>query len=103
MAAADNEFTDLSHRWLDGTMRLNPVNATQTGDHRFDSDLDDLSADGRAKSEAFSQADPRRTRHIDGSKLSRDNQVDAAVLRNQLRYDIWNDEHCRAGPGIPDL
>ena len=36
VSAADTPFDDLSARWLDGAMRLSPVFATQTGDHRFD-------------------------------------------------------------------
>ena len=90
--AADSRFSDLSKRWLDGAMRLSPVNATQIGDHRFDSDIDDLSAAGRANETAFSREILAEFDKIDRSKLSRDNQVDAAVLANQLRYDIWTTE-----------
>ena len=73
-------------------MRLSPVFATQTGDHRFDAELDDFSAEGRAKGLAFSRQLLEELERIDRSKLSRENQVDAAVLRNQLRYDIWSSE-----------
>ncbi len=89
---ADAQFADLSKRWLDGSMRLNPVSATQTGDHRFDNELDDMSAEGRAKSLAFSRGMLADLEKIDHGRLSRENQVDASVLRNQLRYDIWNAE-----------
>ena len=89
-AALDARFADLSARWLDGAMRLSPVTATQTGDHRFDAQLDDLSPEGRAASLQFSRTMLAELEKIDRSKLSRANQVDAAVLRNQLRYDIWN-------------
>jgi uncharacterized protein (DUF885 family) len=88
-AVADARFTELSARWLDGALRLAPVFATQTGDHRFDGELDDLSADGRARSLAFSKSMLAELETIDRSQLSRENQVDASVLRNQLRYDIW--------------
>ena len=91
-SAADAQFTDLSARWLDGAMRLAPVFATQTGDHRFDGELDDLSAEGRGKSLDFSRTILGELEKIDRSKLSRENQVDASVLRNQLRYDIWGAE-----------
>ena len=94
--AADAQFADLSKRWLDGAMRLSPVNATQTGDHRFDTDLDDLSATGRAKSLAFSKQMLGELNKIDRSKLARDNQVDAAVLDNQLRYDVWTAEQLQS-------
>ena len=53
-SAADARFADLSRRWLDGWMRLNPVAATQLGDHRFDTEVDDLSAAGRQEAIDFS-------------------------------------------------
>ena len=93
---ADARFADLSRRWLDGAMRLSPVNATQTGDHRFDTDIDDLSAAGRAKETAFSRQMLRELGAIDLRLLSRDNQVDALVLRNQLNYDIWTTEQLQS-------
>ncbi|MEO6137887.1 MAG: DUF885 domain-containing protein [Luteimonas sp.] len=87
---ADTAFADLSRRWLDGWMQLNPVSATQLGDHRFDSEVDDLSATGRDKAVAFSKRMLAELDGIDTSKLSRENQVDASILRNQLRSDLWN-------------
>jgi uncharacterized protein (DUF885 family) len=89
-AAADASFAALSSRWLDGWMQLNPVTATQLGDHRFDSEVDDLSAAGRQKAIAFSTQRLAELDLIDTGRLSRENQVDAAILRNQLRSDIWN-------------
>jgi uncharacterized protein (DUF885 family) len=92
VSPADAQFNDLSARWLDGAMRLSPVFATQTGDHRFDAELDDLSAEGRARSLEFSKTLLADLEKIDFSKLSRENQVDASVLRNQLRFDVWSTE-----------
>lgn len=89
---ADQAFADLSRRWLDGWLRLNPVNATQVGDHRFDSEMDDLSAAGRQAGVDFSTKMLAELDAIDAGKLSRENQVDALVLRNQLEGDIWNTE-----------
>jgi uncharacterized protein (DUF885 family) len=102
-AAADAAFADLSKRWLDGAMQLSPVFATQIGDHRFDSELDDLSAAGRAKGLAFSQGMLAELGKIDRSKLSRENQVDAAVLDNQLRYDLWNTETLQGWAWDPQI
>ena len=42
-------------RWLDGSLKQNPISATKTGDHRFDTEVDDLSAAGRRESLGFSQ------------------------------------------------
>ena len=84
-------------------MRLDPVGATQTGDHRFDSELDDLSAAGRARSVAFSRDMLAQLERTDVAKLSRANQVDAGVLRNQLRYDIWTAESLQSWAWDPQI
>ncbi len=102
-SAEDSRFADLSARWLDGAMRLSPVTATQTGDHRFDAQVDDLSAKGRAESLQFSKSMLAELEKIDRSQLSRENQVDASVLRNQLRYDIWNWETMQSWAWDPML
>ena len=103
VSEADTQFNDLSARWLDGAMRLSPVFATQIGDHRFDAELDDLSPEGRAKSLAFSKSMLADLEKIDRSKLSRENEVDASVLRNQLRYDVWGYENLQSWAWDPML
>lgn len=88
-AASDARFADLSKRWLDGWLKLNSVNATQQGDHRFDAELDDLSAEGRKRYVDFAKSMLTELDAIDAGKLSRENQIDAAILRNQIQSDIW--------------
>ena len=102
-AALDAKFADLSKRWLDGSLALNPVTATQQGDHRFDAELDDLSADGRAKSLEFAKKMLAELDAIDASKLSRENQVDAAILRNQLQGEIWSTETLQSWAWDPQV
>lgn len=89
-ASADAQFTALSQQGLDTWMRLSPVAATQIGDHRYDDRLDDLSAAGRQQREAAEQALLDALNGIDLARLSRQNQVDAALLRNQLQSDLWS-------------
>lgn len=89
---ADAAFADLSKRALEGWLQLSPVSATQIGEHKYDGELDDLSADGRQKSLAFSKKTLGELDAMDVAALSRENQVDAAILRNQLQYDIWTAE-----------
>ena len=89
---ADARFQSVTNEWLDGWMRLNPVAATQLGDHRFDDRLDDLSSTGRQQLVDFSRQLLTKLDAIDRTKLSRENQVDALILRNQLQSDIWNME-----------
>lgn len=91
-ARQDGKFADLSKRWLDGWMRLNPVYATQVGDHRFDAEIDDYSAQARHNVVDFSKKMLAELDAIDAAGLSRENQVDAMILRNQLHSDIWTIE-----------
>jgi len=93
--AEDAKFEALGQRFLDEFGRYSPVYATALGDHRFDSDLDDLSAAGRARSTAFARDLLRQLSAIDSKQLSRANQVDAAMLENQLRYAVWSEEKFR--------
>ena len=91
-SAADAAFADLSKRWLDGYLKLSPVSATGIGDHRFDTELDDVSKAGRDAGVAF---DREMLKALDGiavASLSRENQIDAKILRNQLEYDLWSTE-----------
>ncbi|GAB2497587.1 DUF885 domain-containing protein [Pseudoxanthomonas sangjuensis] len=91
-AAADAAFAELSKRTLDGWLALSPVGATQIGEHRYDDQIDDLSAAGRQKSLDFAKNALVELGKLDTAKLSRDNQVDAALLRNQLESMVWNTE-----------
>ncbi|UNK51219.1 DUF885 domain-containing protein [Lysobacter sp. S4-A87] len=88
-AATDARFAELSQRWLNGWLQLNPISATQIGKHDYDSEVDDLSATGRQKLVDFSKKLLTELDAIDTAKLSRENQIDAAILRNQLRGDVW--------------
>jgi len=94
-ATADQRFEALSKRYIDEFGRYSPVSATQLGDHRFDGELDDLSAAGRARSLAWNKGVLGELQAIERARLSRANQVDAAMLDNQLRYAIWTEERFR--------
>ncbi|MBX3430490.1 MAG: DUF885 domain-containing protein [Hyphomonadaceae bacterium] len=89
---ADRAFEALGRRWLDRSMRLSPVSATGAGDHRFDREIDDVSAAGRAAGLRFAHDTLRQLEAIDKSQLSRANQVDYAILGNSLRAGIWQTE-----------
>ncbi len=102
-AQADAAFADLSKRALDGWLQLSPVSATQIGEHRYDGRIDDLSAEGRAKSLDFAKRTLAELEAMDASKLSRENQVDAAILRNQLQSDIWSSETLQSWAWDPQV
>ncbi|AMJ55793.1 MULTISPECIES: DUF885 domain-containing protein [Stenotrophomonas] len=100
---ADAQFAELSKKALDTWMQLSPVSATQIGDHRYDSRLDDLSAAGQQKSLEASKALLAELDKLDVSKLGRENQVDAAILRNQLQSDIWSNETMQSWKWDPQV
>ena len=102
-AKADAAFAELSKRALEGWLQLSPVSATQIGEHKYDGELDDLSADGRQKSLAFSKKTLGELDAMDIAALSRENQVDAAILRNQLQYDIWTAETLQSWAWDPQV
>ena len=90
--AADARFEALSQRFIGEFGRYSPVYATALGDHRFDGELDDLGSAGRARTLAWTRGLLAELQAIDRGALSRANQVDAAMLENQLRYAIWSEE-----------
>jgi uncharacterized protein (DUF885 family) len=102
-AEADAKFADLSKRWLDGWLEQQPVSATQTGKHDFDDRIEDLSVAGRQKFIDFSKTALAEIDALDPAKLSRENQIDLAILRNQIRYDIWQLETLQSWAWDPQV
>ncbi|MGY8564972.1 DUF885 domain-containing protein [Paracidovorax citrulli] len=102
-AAVDAAFADLSKRALDTWMQLSPISATQIGDHRYDSEIDDLSAAGQQKMLGAYKGLLAELDRIEVAKLGRENQVDAAILRNQLQSEIWNAEVLQASKWDPQI
>ena len=95
-SGADRAFTRLSARYLAESFRLNPISATTTGEHRYDDKIDDVSARGRAQGLRFARNTLRSLEAIDHAQLSRANQVDAAILANALRGQIWQIEELQS-------
>ncbi len=100
---ADARFAELSQKALDTWMQLSPTSATQIGDHRYDGEIDDMSATGQQKGLELTKAMLAELDAIDVAQLSRENQVDAAILRNQLQSDIWNVETLQAWKWDPQV
>ncbi len=87
---ADARFEALAKGWVDATLRLFPVGATQIGDHRFDDLIDDMGPVGRAAQLKLARDTLTALGAIPRAELSRANQADAAILENQVRSDIWS-------------
>jgi uncharacterized protein (DUF885 family) len=88
--SANETFDALVTGWLDESMRLSPVDATQLGDHRFDSELDDMTAEGRQARLDFNEKTLAALEAIDRAQLDRERQVDAGMLALELRSNIWS-------------
>ncbi len=89
-APEDARLAAFFQAYLDESFAARPLDATRLGDHRFDHQLDDLSAEARA---ANRERD-RRTladlpKKVDYAKLSRSGQIDFEILRHTLERDVW--------------
>jgi uncharacterized protein (DUF885 family) len=86
---ADESFERISRRYLDEAPGYRPVRATEIGDHRFDAKLDDVSDATRARRIALAESLLQDLAALDRTRLTRAHQVDAALLKHELEYEIW--------------
>jgi uncharacterized protein (DUF885 family) len=85
----DQSFEALGQRYLREAQELSPVDATALGDHRFDDRIDDVSVAGWQARLTFDQRYLAALDGLDRAVLSRPNQVDAILLRQELEYERW--------------
>lgn len=88
-AGEDARFAQLGRDFLRDLAAAHPGYATHLGDHSHDGEVDDLSAAGRARDAAMLRRYIGRLAAIPRAGLSRDNQVDAALLGHSLQYRLW--------------
>ena len=89
---ADGKFNEIVDHFIDRFPAFSPVGATALGDHRFDGELDQVSAESRRRKADFCRELLQPLERVDPDKLSRANQVDRSILRNHLRASIWEIE-----------
>ena len=85
-------FDTISQRYLGQMLALTPVNATALGEHRFDDQLDDVSAAGYDRRAALAHELLMQVQALDPTELSRAHQVDARLLTSELQYQTWRIE-----------
>ncbi len=100
---ADHRLAALEARWLDGEMRFEPENATGIGVHTYDALIGDRSAAARARIAAAEHGWLKELDAIPAVQLSRASQVDAAMLRNELRYSLWRSEVLQSWAWDPQI
>ncbi len=86
---ADESFSQLVARYLDEVPDRSPVAATALGDHRADDRLDDVDAAARERLRRTFLGYREALAAIDRSALSRANQVDAAILGNDIESTLF--------------
>src|SRR5580704_5741794 len=94
-SAADVTFDEIAKRYLAEMLALTPVQATSLGDHRYDGQLDDVSADGQGRRVGLARQLLAQLDTLDIPKLSRAHQVDARLLKNELEYQVWSVEQLK--------
>ena len=103
----DREFTELASEYLDDYARRHPDSATALGDHRFDAQLPDRSADALADERRTLSSWALQLGALDTTRLSAEHQIDVAIMANnvarrvfeidELHEHTWNP--LRANPG----
>jgi uncharacterized protein (DUF885 family) len=94
-SAADVTFDEIANRYLTDMLALTPVQATSLGDHRYDGQLDDVSADGQGRRVGLARQLLAQMETLDMPKLSRAHQVDARLLKSELEYQVWSVEQLK--------
>ena len=86
----DQKLKAFFQDYLQSEFRQQPLEATQLGDHRFDSLLDDLSREAlAARRGRAAEALDALPRQVDYAQLSRDSQIDYEIFRQDLIRSIW--------------
>jgi len=91
----DEAFQKIAHDYVEQYLRANPEQATELGDHRFDGELTDYSSEAQAKDLATQKEFRDKLNAIDGSQLTGANNVDFRILKENIDYQIFQDEELK--------
>src|SRR6059036_2324485 len=91
----DDAFQKIVHDYVEQYLRANPEQATELGDHRFDGELTDYSAEARAKDLATQKEFRDKLNAIDGSQLTGANNIDFRILKENIDYEIFRAEELK--------
>ena len=86
----DKQLNAFFKNYLEEYFRQQPFQATSLGDHRFDSQLDDISPKARAGWLALARrALDELPNRVAYTRLSRDGQIDFEIFQHNLQAQIW--------------
>ena len=91
----DDAFQKVAHDYVEQYLKANPEQATELGDHRFDGELTDYSAQERAKDLATQKEFRDKLNAIDGSQLTGANNIDFRILKENIDYEIFRAEELK--------
>ena len=91
-SATDEAFRNLADEYISDLSNFSPVYATLIGDHTADGELDRIDAAGREEALALLREYKTALEALDFDQLSKENQVDAALLLHNLDAGIWSTE-----------
>src|SRR6476469_7475631 len=91
----DDAFQKVAHDYVEQYLHFNPEQATELGDHRFDGELTDYSAEARAKDLATQKEFRDKLNAIDGTQLTGANNVDFRILKENIDYEIFRAEELK--------
>ncbi|HEX8264246.1 MAG TPA: DUF885 domain-containing protein [Pyrinomonadaceae bacterium] len=86
---ADRQFEKLAKDYIEKLLETSPEWATILGDHRFDNRLSDYSLAGVQKRRAFNEEFLNKLKAIDLARLSKANNIDARIMRDNLEYNLF--------------
>ncbi len=97
----DDVFQKTAHDYIEQYLQANPEDATELGDHRFDGQLTDYSAEGQAKELATQKEFRDKLNAIDGARLTGPNNVDFRILKENIGYKIFQAEELKEAEWNP--
>ena len=91
----DDAFQKVARDYVEQYLQSNPEQATELGDHRFDGELTDYSAEARAKDLATQKEFRDKLNAIDGTQLTGANNIDFRILKENIDYEIFRAEELK--------
>ncbi len=98
---ADDQFVKMAGAYIENGLRLHPESATELGDHRFDKELTDYSAETRAKELAGHKEFLTKLNAFESAKLTGANQIDFRILKENVEGQIFDLEELRTAEWNP--
>ncbi len=85
----DQRFETLARDYIQKYLEMNPEQASDLGDHRFDSRLDDHTPAQIERRRKFDQEYLKAMSQISPANLSKVNSVDYRIMRTRIEYDLF--------------